>query len=74
MPRSCLLDASVFSSYLFQWRHWEITSECLFNNISLESSTISNFLCKYKLHLFELGLYDLYLPFMLQDIHGYDDD
>ena len=69
MTRSFLLDTRVFSLYLFQWQHWEITSERLFN-ISLGSSTISNFSCKHKLHLFELGLYDLQLPFMLQDIRG----
>ena len=51
--------ASVFSLYLFRWRHWEIISDRLLNNISLRSSIISNFSCKRKLHLFELGLYDL---------------
>ena len=55
MPWSFLLDARALSLYLFRWRHWEITSERLFNNISLGSSTISNFSCKHKLHLFELG-------------------
>ena len=40
MPRSFLLDTRVFSLYLFPWRHWEITSEHLFNNISSGSSTI----------------------------------
>ena len=59
MPQSFLLATRVFSLYLFQWQHWEITSEHLFNNISSGSSTISDFSCKYKLHLFELGLYDL---------------
>ena len=55
MIRSFLLDTTVFSLYLFRWRHWEITSERLFNNISLGSSTISNFSCKRKIRLFELG-------------------
>ena len=59
LTRSFLLDASVFSLYLFRWRHWEIISDRLLNNISLRSSIISNFSCKRKLHLFELGLYDL---------------
>ena len=59
MPRSFLLDTRVFSLYLFPWRHWEITSEHLFNNISSGSSTISNFSSKHKLYPFELGLYDL---------------
>ena len=71
MPRSFLLDTRVFTLYLFWWRHWEITSERLFNNISSGSSTVSNFSCKPKLHLFELGLYDLQLHFILQDIHGW---
>ena len=56
---------------LFRWWHREMTSDCLFNNISSRSSTISNFSCKYKLHLLELGLYDLYLPFILQGIGGW---
>ena len=43
-PQSRLLDTRAFSLYFFQWRHWQITSERLFNNISLESSTISIFL------------------------------
>ena len=42
MPRSFLLYARVFSLYLFRWRHWEISSEHLFNDISSGSSTISN--------------------------------
>ena len=71
MLRSCLLNTRVFTLYSFRCLHWEITSERLFNNISLGSSTISNFSCKHKLHLFELGLYDLQLPFMLQDIRGW---
>ena len=41
----------------------EITSERLFNNISSGSSTISNFSCKHKLHLFELGLYGFIVAF-----------
>ena len=59
MTRSVLLDKTVFSLYIFRLRHWEITSERLFNNISLGLPTISNFSCKHKLHLFQLGLYDL---------------
>ena len=59
MPRCFLLDTRVLSLYLFRWRHWEIISVRLFNDISSGSSTISNILCKHKLHLFELGLYDL---------------
>ena len=66
--RSFLLDAIVFSFYLFRWQHREITSEPLFNNISPGSSTIVNFPCKHKLHLSELGLYDLQFPFIFQDI------
>ena len=65
-----LLDTRVFSSYLLRWWHWEITSKRFFDNISLGSSTISIFCGTYKLHLFELCLYDLYLPFILQDIRG----
>ena len=65
-----LLDTRVFSSYLLRWWHWEITSKRFFDNISLGSSTISIFCATYKLHLFELCLYDLYLPFILQDIRG----
>ena len=59
MPWAFLFDTRVFSLYLFRWRHWEIPSERLFNNVSSGSSTISNFSCKHKLYLFELGLYDL---------------
>ena len=72
MSCSFLLDPRVFNLYLLRLRHWEITSEDLFNNISSlvlysyssfnnisSTSTISNFSCKHKLHLFELGLYDL---------------
>ena len=33
MPRSFLLDRRVFSLYLFRWRHWEISSQRLFNKI-----------------------------------------
>ena len=55
MPWCFLLDTRVFSLYLFRWRHWEISSELLFNNFSSGSSNISNFSCKHKLHLFELG-------------------
>ena len=55
MPRSLLLDTRVFSLYLFRWRHWEITSERLFNNISSGSFNISKFKCKYKLHLLNCG-------------------
>ena len=65
-----LLDTRVFSSYLLRWWHWEITSKRFFDNISLGSSTIFIFCGTYKLHLFELCLYDLYLPFILQDIRG----
>ena len=65
-----LLDRRVFSSYLLRWWHWEITSKRFFDNISLGSSTISIFCATYKLYLFELCLYDLYLPFILQDIRG----
>ena len=65
-----LLDTRVFSSYLLRWWHWEITSKRFFDNISLGSSTISILCATYKLQLFELCLYDLYLPFILQDIRG----
>ena len=68
-PSLFLLDTRVFSFILFRWRHWVITSERLFN-ISLGLPTISNFSCKLKLHLFQLGLYDIQLPFILQDIRG----
>ena len=40
MRQSFLLETRGFSLYLFQWWHWEITSERLFNNISSGSSTI----------------------------------
>ena len=40
MSQACLLDTRGFSLYLFRWRHWEITSERLFNNISLGSSRL----------------------------------
>ena len=66
MPWSFLLVTRV----TFRWRHWEMASDCLFNNIPSGSSNISNFSCKHKLHLFELGFYDLYPPFILQDIRG----
>ena len=35
MPRSFLLVTKIFNWYLFWWRHWEMTSEPLFNYISL---------------------------------------
>ena len=70
MSWSFLLDTSVFNLYLFRWRHWENTSEHLFSDISSGSSTISNFSCRRKLHILELGLYDLWLPFILQGIGG----
>ena len=57
MPESVLLATRVFNLYLFQWRPWENNSEPLFNNISSESSTVSNFSYRHKLHLLELGQY-----------------
>ena len=70
MPWPFLLITRVFNFYLFPWQQSEMTFDCLFNNISSGSSTISNFLCKHKLHLLELGFYDLSLRFILQDIRG----
>ena len=66
MTRSFLLDTRVFSLYLFQWRHWEITSECYFFRIIY----YFQFFVQTQLHFFEMGLYDLQLPFTLQDIVG----
>ena len=41
IPRSFLVDTRVFSLHLFRWRHCEMTSDRLFNNISSGASTIS---------------------------------
>ena len=46
-----LLVTRVFNLHLLRWRHCEMTSDCLFNNSSIN--------------------YDLYLPFILQDICGW---
>ena len=51
-----LLVTKVFNWYLSWWRHWEMTSDHLFNNILSGSSDITNFSCKHKLHLLDLGL------------------
>ena len=69
IPQYFLLLKRVFNLSLFQWQHWEIVSENLCINISWGSS-ISNSSCKYKLHLLELGLYDSYLSFIVQDNGG----
>ena len=54
MTQSFLLDTTVFSFFLFRWRHWEINSERLFN-ISLGLPTISNFSCKHNCIFFNWG-------------------
>ena len=51
-----IFDASVFSMYLFSWRHLEIISDRLFNKNSSSSSRIANFSLRHKLHLFVAGL------------------
>ena len=67
------INQKCFYLYLFQWRHWEKTSDCLLLNISTGSSTVSSYLCKHKLHLLQLGLFYLfYLSiFILQDFRGW---
>ena len=66
MARSFLSVTRVFNLYLFRWWHWKMTFNRFSNNASSESSTISSFSCKHKLHLLELqGMYDFYLPLIL---------
>ena len=61
MPRSFLLDIRVFSLCLFRWRTMGDHFWAFVYNISSVSSTISNFLCKHKPHLLELGLHNNYV-------------
>ena len=64
MSSSLIITTRVFNLYSFRWRYWEMTSDPVLPG----SSIISNYLYKFKLQLIELRLYDLYLPFILQDI------
>ena len=65
MSRCFLLVTKVFNLHVCRWQHYEMTPDRLFNDVSLESFIVFNFLCGHIIYIFELGLYDLYLPLTL---------
>ena len=54
-----IFDPTVRNIYLFWWRHFDITSDFLFNKLFSLSSNISSFSFKQREHLFDWGLYAL---------------
>ena len=54
-----IFDPRVCHIYLFWWRHFDITSDFLFNKLFSLSSNISSFSFKQREHLFDWGLYAL---------------
>ena len=58
------------SLYLLLWRYFEMTSDRLFSRLSPLCIAISNFSFKQRFHRVDIGLYDEYLPSMIQVIFG----
>ena len=71
MSTDVMFDANVLSLYLFLWQHWEMIFGLLFNKFLSRLSNISSFSVRHKLQRYEVGLYNLYIPFDFQDISGF---
>ena len=52
-------DSRVRNIYLFWWRHFNITSDFMFDKLFSLSSNISSFSFKQREHLFDWGWYTL---------------
>ena len=72
MSTDVMLGGNVLSLYLFLWRHWEMIYDLLFNKFLSGLFNISSFSVSERLHRYEVGSLDLYIPFIFQDISGFN--